>query len=137
MQRKPGEGVWEMTAATNIDGLGRQISKKSRLFLADVLGLPGGAVGSLSTLRSLALEGQERTGPFPIMLGEMGHLLLLLLQGRPHLVDLSVGVATSLRERVIQWASEEVDERVDVVGGGREGLGVGVEGEVLAEEGLF
>lgn len=126
-----------MSAATNIDGVGRQISKKSRPFLTDVLGLPGGAVGCLRALRSLALESQQRPGPFPIMLGEMGDLLLLLLQGRTHLVDLSVGVGTGLREGVVEWASEEVDERVDVVGGGREGLGVGLEGKFLVQERLF
>lgn len=102
-----------------------------------MLGLPGGTVGRLRALRNLALESQERPGPLPIIFGEMGHLLLLLLQGRAHLVDLTVGVSTSLREGVIKWASEEVDERVDVVSSGRQGLGVGLEGKVLVEEGLF
>lgn len=91
-----------MSAATNIDGVGRQISKKSRLFLADVLGLPGRAVRCLRALRRLSLESQETPRSFPIMLGKMSHLLLLLLQGRPHLVDLAVGICTSLREGVIK-----------------------------------
>jgi hypothetical protein len=71
------------------------------------------------------------------MLGKMGHLLLLLLQGRPHLMDLAIGVGAGMREGVVEGTGEEVDESVDVVGGGGLRLRVGLEGIFFVQQGLL
>lgn len=52
-------------------------------------------------------------------------------------MDLVIGIGADEGEGTIKGTSEEVNESVDVVGGGGEWLGVGVKGIVFEEEGLL
>lgn len=109
------------------------ISKKSRLVLAHCLCLASRTVGRLRDIRGFALDGEQHLRSFLIVLGEVGHLLLLLPRCLPHLQDLAVGVEV----RLLEGRAEQVNESVDVVGGRGDFFLLELKWEVEVGTGLF